>query len=45
MVTLAHCIAGVDILEQINDRFPLMNNICLSFAMPSLVKIVHELID
>ena len=45
MVTLVYWIVGADILEQINDRFLLMNNIALSFAMLSSVEIVRELID
>ena len=45
MVALVHWIEGVDVLEQINERFPPMNNIGLSFAMLSSVEIVHELID
>ena len=38
-------IAGVDILDQVNDRFPPMNNIGVSFAMLSSVEIVYELVD
>ena len=45
MVTLVCWIVGLDVLEQINDRFPLIKNIGLSFAMLSLVEIVCKLID
>ena len=38
-------IAGVDVLDQANDRFLPMNNVGVSFAILSLVEIVHELVD
>lgn len=44
MVSLVHWIAGVDVLEEISERFPPMNNIGLSFAMLSSVETAHELI-
>lgn len=45
IVTLVLWIAGVYVLNQVNDRFLPMNNIGVSFAMHSLVEIVHELVD
>ena len=45
MTALVHWIKGIDVVEQINERFPPVNNIGLSFAILSSVEIVHELID
>ena len=45
IVALVMWIAGVDALDQVNDRFLPMNNISVSFAMLSSVEIVHELAD
>ena len=45
IVALVMCIAGVDVLDQVNNRFPPMNNIGISFAMFSSVEIVHELVN
>ena len=45
IVALVMWIAGVDVLDQVHDRFPPLNNIGVSFAMISSVEIVHELID
>jgi len=45
IVALVMWIAGVDVLEPVNERFPPLNNIGVSFAMISSVDIVHELID
>ena len=45
MVTLVQWIVEVDVSKQINNRFPLINSIGLSFVMLSLVKIIQELID
>ena len=45
IATLVLWITGVDVLDQVNDRFPPMNNIGVSFTMLCSVEIVHELID
>ena len=45
IVALVKWIAGVDVLELVNERFPPLNNIGVSFAMISSIEIVHELID
>ena len=45
IVALVTWIAGVDALDQVNDRFLPINNIGVSFAMLSSVEIVHELVD
>ena len=43
--TLVFWIAGIPVLEEIHNRFPLMNNIGISFAILSSVKKIHDLID
>ena len=45
MSVLVQWITGIDVLDQINERFPPMNNVGLSFAMISSVEIIYELID
>ena len=39
------CIVGIDVLDKMNDRCPLMNNISVSFTILSSVEIVHEVVD
>ena len=45
IVALVMWIAGVDVLDPVNERFPPLNNIGVLFAMISSVEIVCELID
>ena len=45
IVALVMWIVGVDVLDQVNDRFLPMNNIGVSFAMLSSVEIVCKLVD
>ena len=45
IVALVMWITGVDVLDPVNERFPPLSNIGVSFAMISLVEIVRELID
>ena len=35
----------MNVLDQVNDSFALMNNIDLLFAMLGSVEILHELVD
>ena len=45
IVALVMWIVGVNELDQVNNRFPLMNNIGVSFVMLSSVEIVYKLVD
>ena len=45
IAALVRWITGVDVLDQVHERFPPMNNIGLSFAMISSVEIIYELVD
>ena len=44
IIALAYWIVGVDILDQVNNTFPLIDNIGLSFTMLSSAEIARELV-